>query len=154
MSADGITVKDFGATQDLRTFDHGHAAVVEVAGVTVGRVTFEPGWQWSKHLASMVGTDSCLALHTGVILTGRLHIRMDDGRAAEAGPGEAVVIAPGHDAWVLGDEPCIMIDWTGLAPAPQSAAGPVRTPRAFPDPRPRAARTPTPRSTTPRPPSE
>ena len=126
MSADGITLKNgialksFDATQDLRTFDHGHAAVVEVAGATVGRVTFEPGWQWSKHLGPIVGTDSCRALHTGVVLSGHLHIRMDDGREAEVGPGEAIVITPGHDAWVLGDEPCVMIDWTGMAPAPQS----------------------------------
>ena len=115
----GITLKNFGATEDLRTFDHGHAEAVEVAGATVGRVTFEPGWQWSKHLRPMVGGDSCRALHTGVVLSGRLHIRMDDGREAEAGAGEAVLISPGHDAWVLGDEPVVMIDWTGMAPPPK-----------------------------------
>ena len=59
MVADGITQGNFETTQDVRSFDHGHAAVVEVAGATVGRVTFEPGWQWSKHLRPMVGTDSC-----------------------------------------------------------------------------------------------
>jgi quercetin dioxygenase-like cupin family protein len=64
-------------------------------------------------------------LHTGVVLSGRLHIRMDDGREAEAGAGEAVLITPGHDAWVLGDEPCVMIDWTGLQPSPNLTTGAV-----------------------------
>jgi quercetin dioxygenase-like cupin family protein len=118
MSANRITQKSFDETQDQRTFDHGQAAVVELAGATVGRVTFEPGWQWTKHLAAVAGTDSCRALHTGVVLSGHLHIRMDDGSEAEIGPGDAVVITPGHDAWVLGTEPVVMIDWTGLAPAP------------------------------------
>jgi quercetin dioxygenase-like cupin family protein len=121
MSTDGITLKSFDETQDVRRFEHGHAAVVEMAGATVGRVTFEPGWRWTEHLASLVGTPSCPALHTGVVLSGRLHIRMDDGREAEAGPGDALVILPGHDAWVLGTEPVVLIDWTGLAPAPNTA---------------------------------
>ena len=118
MSSDGITRKSFDEAQDQRAFDHGHAAVVELAGMTVGQVTFEPGWRWTTHLAAVAGTDSCRALHTGVLLRGRLHIRMDDGRETEAGPGDALVISPGHDAWVLGTEPVVMIDWTGLAPAP------------------------------------
>ncbi|GAB3030902.1 cupin domain-containing protein [Parafrigoribacterium mesophilum] len=122
MITDGITQKNFDETQDVRRFDHGHADVVEMSGATVGRVTFEPGWRWTTHLAAVAGTDSCHALHTGVVLSGRLHIRMDDGRETEAGPGDALVISRGHDAWVVGSEPAVMIDWTGLAPVPQ--AGP------------------------------
>jgi quercetin dioxygenase-like cupin family protein len=121
MSSGELTTKRFDVPDDLRDFDHGKAALVEIAGATVGRVTFEPGWQWSKHLGPAVGTASCQALHTGVVLSGRLHVRMDDGREAEAGPGEIVVITPGHDAWVLGDEPCVMIDWTGFAPSAKPA---------------------------------
>jgi quercetin dioxygenase-like cupin family protein len=121
MSSGELTTKSFDVPDDLRAFDHGQAAVVEIAGATVGRVTFEPGWQWSKHLGPTVGTTSCHALHTGAVLSGRLHVRMDDGREAEAGPGEIVVIAPGHDAWVLGDESCVMIDWTGFAPSAKPA---------------------------------
>jgi quercetin dioxygenase-like cupin family protein len=121
MTSDELATKSFDTPDDVRSFDHGHAALVELAGATVGRVTFESGWQWSKHLGPVIGTDSCRALHTGVVLSGRLHVRMDDGREAEVGSGEMVVISPGHDAWVLGDAPVVMIDWTGFAPAPTPA---------------------------------
>ena len=121
MVADGITQGNFETTQDVRSFDHGHAAVVEVAGATVGRVTLSRGGS-GQSTFGRCRDHSCRMLHTGVVLSGRLHIRMDDGREAEAGAGEAVLISPGHDAWVLGDEPVVMIDWTGMAPPPNTTA--------------------------------
>lgn len=116
MSASTIAVKNFDTPEETRRFDHGRAAVVEIAGMTVGRMTFDVGWRWSLHLKAAAGTESCRARHTGYLLSGRLGARMDDGTQVEAGPGDFVVISPGHDGWVIGDEPCVMLDWTGLAP--------------------------------------
>ena len=100
---------------ETRTFEHGSISVVTLAGATLGRATFQPGWKWSNDVKPVVGTDSCQTPHTGYVISGRMHIVMDDGAEAEVGPGDAVVISPGHDAWIVGDEPCIMLDWSGAA---------------------------------------
>jgi hypothetical protein len=75
------------------------------------RSVYEPGWRWSEHVKPIVGTDSCQATHVGYVLSGRMHIVMDDGAEAEIGPGEFVRIQPGHDAWTLGDEACVIVDF-------------------------------------------
>jgi quercetin dioxygenase-like cupin family protein len=93
--------------------DKGHLELVNLDGVLVGRGTFGPGWRWSEHVKPIAGTDSCQAAHMGFCISGRMHIRMDDGREAEVGPGDFMVAAPGHDAWTVGDEACVMIDWQG-----------------------------------------
>ncbi|HET6628042.1 MAG TPA: cupin domain-containing protein [Nocardioidaceae bacterium] len=100
---------------EVREFPHGSMAVVEVGETVVGRVVFEPGWRWSEHVRATAGTDSCMVLHVGYILSGRLAVRMDDGHEAEVGPGEVFVVPPGHDGWVVGDDPCVMLDWAGGA---------------------------------------
>lgn len=99
--------------QETRRFGNGEMAVVTVAGVTVGRAVFRPGWRWSRDVGPIAGTDSCQASHTGYVISGRLAVRMDDSSEAIARPGDAFVISPGHDAWVVGDEPCVLLDWTG-----------------------------------------
>jgi quercetin dioxygenase-like cupin family protein len=81
--------------------------------VTIGRSTFEPGWSWEECVKPIVKTNSCEAPHTSVIIFGKLKVRMDDGTEAEGGSGDVAVIPPGHNAWVVGDEPCGMIDFTG-----------------------------------------
>lgn len=73
-------------------------------GATAGRYTFDPGWRWSDTVKLLVGTDTCQLRHLGVVLAGRLHVAHDDGLESEAGPGDAYLIEPGHDAWVVGDE--------------------------------------------------
>ena len=78
--------------------------VVRMGGATVGRFAFEPGWRWSECIKPVAGTDSCQARHVGVVHTGRLGIKHEDGTEVEIGPGDAYVIEPGHDAWVVGDE--------------------------------------------------
>ena len=83
------------------------------SGITIGRSTFEPGWSWEKCIKPIVKTNSCEAPHTGYIVSGRIKVVMDDGSEIEGGPGDAAIIPPGHNAWVVGDEPCIMIDFTG-----------------------------------------
>jgi quercetin dioxygenase-like cupin family protein len=84
-------------------------------GVTVGSGVVEPGWRWSEHARPIAGTDSCQAAHTGYILSGRMHVVMDDGTDGHAGPGDAFVIPPGHDAWTVGDDPCVFLDFSGMA---------------------------------------
>lgn len=110
-----IEAKSLDAPEETRSFTNGRMDLVNLAGVTVGRAQFEPGWRWSKDVKPIAGTDSCQAAHTGYVLAGRMHVVMDDGTEAEAGPGDAVVISPGHDAWIVGDEPCVMLDWSGSA---------------------------------------
>jgi uncharacterized cupin superfamily protein len=107
-----VEARDFDAPDEVREFEgNGRALVVNIAGQTVGRGTFEPGWKWSANVKPIAGTDSCEVSHLGYVLSGRMRIFMDDGSQADIGPGQAVAIPPGHDAEVLGDEPCEMIDF-------------------------------------------
>jgi quercetin dioxygenase-like cupin family protein len=74
-----------------------------------------PGWKWSEHVRPIAKTDSCQAAHTGYFVSGRMKVVMDDGQEMEYGPGDFAIMAPGHDAWIVGDEPCVVIDWQGYA---------------------------------------
>ncbi|HVA75518.1 MAG TPA: cupin domain-containing protein [Acidimicrobiales bacterium] len=119
MSADTkatLEAKNLQSPDERRTTDHGFLEVVNLPGATIARGVLQPGWKWSTDIAPAVGTSSCQVAHTGVILSGHFHVRMDDGRELDFGPGDAHVVAPGHDAWVVGDEPCVVIDF-----APTSA---------------------------------
>ena len=98
---------------EKRTFNNGEMRLATAGGVTLGLAEFKPGWRWSNDVKPIAGTDSCQAAHNGYIISGRLHIRMDDGTEAECGPGDLFIAAPGHDAWVVGDETCVALDWTG-----------------------------------------
>lgn len=102
--------KHLDRPDEARAFEKGHIELVTVGGVMIGRVTFEPGWRWSECIQPLVGTATCQVAHTGYGLSGQLHIVMDDGSEFDTGPGEATHIPPGHDAWVLGDQPYISID--------------------------------------------
>jgi hypothetical protein len=110
-----LEVKNLDAPDEKRSFEHGDMQVVSIVGGTIGQAVFNPGWKWSNDVKPLAGTDSCEAPHTGYVISGCLHIRMDDGTEGEAGPGDAFVISPGHDAWVVGDEPCVLLDWSGSA---------------------------------------
>ena len=98
---------------ETRRFDKGRMDVANMGQTVIGRFTFEPGWKWSTSVKPMVKTESCQMHHTGYIISGRMRARMDDGTEMEFGPGEAVIVPPGHDAWVVGNEPCVGIDFTG-----------------------------------------
>ena len=91
--------------------DHGHMDVVTLGDFTLGRGTFEPGWRWSTDVKPIAGTDSCQVSHLGYVLSGRMRVHMDDGGETEIGPGQVVAIPPGHDAEVVGDEACVMVDF-------------------------------------------
>jgi len=106
--------KSLNSPDETRTFPRGKVEMATVGGVTFGRATFDPGWKWSEHLKPIAKTKSCEAPHTLHVISGHMHVRMDDGTEIEFGPGDVGVIAPGHDAWVLGNEPVVAIDITGL----------------------------------------
>jgi quercetin dioxygenase-like cupin family protein len=93
---------------------HGRIAkqTVELHGVSVTRVTFEPGARWAEDLKPSAGTESCELPHVALVLQGRLHVRMDDGSEAEYGRNDVMLLPPGHDAWTVGDEPCVFVEFS------------------------------------------
>ena len=104
-------VQEHSHPDDKRSFEHGEVSLVNLTGFTVGRADFRPGWRWSTDVKPLVGTDSCQLAHSSYVVSGRFHVVMDDGRELELGPGDAHLVGPGHDAWVVGDEPCVTIDF-------------------------------------------
>ncbi len=111
----GLEIRSFDAPDETRPFaDKGKAAVVGLSSGPVGRGVFEPGWRWSSHIKPIAGTDSCQTAHLGYVISGRMKIVMDDGSEGEIGPGSVTRIAPGHDAWVVGDEPCVFVDFGAI----------------------------------------
>ena len=111
----GIHNFDFNAPDESRRPDKTQVDVVHFGKTTAARLTFQPGWKWSECVKPVVGTDSCQVHHVGVVQAGRLHIAHEDGSTAELGPGDAYVIEPGHDAWVLGDEPFVGLEFESRA---------------------------------------
>src|SRR4051794_34283542 len=96
---------------ELRTPPKGTVAVVELNGVKVARLTLEPGWRWSESVKPIAGTDTCQVRHLGVLVSGAMHVMAADGSESEVGPGAAYAIEPGHDAWVVGDEPVVAFEF-------------------------------------------
>ncbi|MEA2390710.1 MAG: hypothetical protein QOK31_819 [Solirubrobacteraceae bacterium] len=112
-----IEAKKFESPEEVRPFQDGKGQVelVTFDGNAVGRGTFEPGWRWSEHVKPIAGTDSCEVGHIGYVLQGRMHVEMDDGSSIDVGPGDAFNMPPGHDAWTVGDEACVVLDFGGLS---------------------------------------
>ena len=111
------TRKRFESPDETRVFTDGMGKVdiVSVGDLQIGRGVFEPGWRWSTHVKPIAGTDSCQAVHTGYVVEGRMAVRMDDGDEVESGPGDAFHMPAGHDAWIVGDDACVLIDVTGMS---------------------------------------
>jgi len=103
--------RSFEKSDELREFPHGHAEVLQIGGAEIGRLVFEPGWRWSNDVRPLTGTDSCTAPHFQY----HLAIRMDDGTEFVAGPGDVTSLPSGHDAWVVGDETVVVVDWFGAS---------------------------------------
>lgn len=106
--------KRFTEAADVRRFPNGRVDVIELGDVVVGRMTYEPGWRWSVDVKPIAGTDSCQYHHVGVTIQGRLRAALPDGTELEIGPGDVFEIPPGHDAWVVGDEPWVSVDWEAM----------------------------------------
>lgn len=109
----GMDQKNLDNSPDeTRSFDHGELKVASVGDFKVARAVLHPGWKWSEDIKPIVGTDSCQLEHNGLMLTGRVKVVADDGSEMEIGPGDAYFIPPGHDAWVVGDEPATGIEFS------------------------------------------
>ena len=104
----------FTEPSDVRTMPRGRIEVVELDDTVVGRMTYEPGWRWSVDVRPIAGTDTCQYHHVGMALSGLLRVQMPDGTELEIGPGDVFEIPPGHDAWVVGDEPWISVDFEAM----------------------------------------
>lgn len=99
---------------EKRSFEKGQIELASLGGVTFGRATLQPGWKWSTCVKPLVKTSSCEAAHLQYHVAGRLHVVMDDGAQDEFGPGDVSLIPSGHDAWVVGNEPVVVIDISGM----------------------------------------
>jgi len=107
--------KTFERPDETRTFEQGQLDLVHIGDSDIGRLTLQPGWRWSDHVKPIAGTDWCEAPHFQYHVAGRLRVRMADGTELEAGPGDVTALPSGHDAWVVGDEPVVIVDWWGAS---------------------------------------
>ena len=107
--------KNFTAPDEVREFPNGKVELVNIGGGSVGRLVLEPGWRWSKDVKPLANTTSCEAPHFQYHVSGKLAVKMDDGTEFIAGPGDITALPSGHDAWVVGDEPVIVVDWCGAS---------------------------------------
>ena len=105
--------KRFDRPDEVRTVEKARIELVELGELAIGRAVFQPGWRWSEHVKPIVGTESCQVHHIGYVVSGRLRVEMTDGASLEVMGGDAFEIPPGHDAWVIGDEPWVSVDWAG-----------------------------------------
>ena len=112
-SGAAIQRKSFDAPDDVRRFPNGVVNLVHLGSVTMGRGVLEPGFRWSTDLRPIQGTHSCQIHHLQLMVQGRFHVEMDDGESAEFGPGDVMNVPPGHDVWVVGDEPVVVVDVLG-----------------------------------------
>jgi hypothetical protein len=113
-TASKAVVKAFAAADDVREFPKGRLELVNIGGAVIGRAVFEPGWRWSTSVQPLVNTRSCEAPHFQYHVSGVLRIRMDDGSELDCKPGDVSLLPSGHDAWVVGDEPAVVVDFQGM----------------------------------------
>jgi quercetin dioxygenase-like cupin family protein len=106
---------DFAKPDEVRSFENGKAQILDVDGSVIGRMVFEPGWRWSEHVKPIAGTELCEAPHFQYHVSGTLRIRLADGSEFDAVPGQVTSLPAGHDAWVVGDEPVVVVDWYGAS---------------------------------------
>jgi mannose-6-phosphate isomerase-like protein (cupin superfamily) len=110
-----VIVKRFDNPDEVRSFTKGRFEVVHIAGMTLGRATYEPGWEWSEHIGRALGQRSCDVEHIGIVIQGRASAAMNDGRVVELRAGDIFYVAPGHDSRVIGDEPYVSLHLIGAA---------------------------------------
>lgn len=108
-----VELKRFEEPDEVRLFEKGRFEIVRIGGMTIGRATYEPGWKWSTDVGAAAGKDSCDVEHVGLVVSGRAIAAMQDGTVKEMKQGDLFYIAPGHDSWVMGDEPYISLHFLG-----------------------------------------
>jgi len=109
-----METKSFGVPDETRKFDRGKVDLVNIGGATIGRGVFEPGWKWSNSVKPIVNTKSCEAPHFQYHVSGTLKVVMDDGTERELKAGDVSLLPSGHDAWVVGNEPVVVVDFQGM----------------------------------------
>jgi len=109
-----LEVKSFSNPDEVRTFDKGKLELIKIGGALIGRATFQPGWKWSESVKPMAKTKSCEAPHFQYHVSGTLHVKMDDGTEMDLKPGDIAYLPSGHDAWVVGNEPVVVVDFQGM----------------------------------------
>jgi hypothetical protein len=107
-------LKNFGKPDEIRQFPKGKVEVIKVDGANVGRAILKPGWRWSTSVKPIAKTQSCQCAHLQYHISGVLRVRMDDGKEFDCKPGEVSLLPPGHDAWVVGNEPVVVVDFQGM----------------------------------------
>ena len=107
-------LKSFGEPDEVRKFPKGRLELIKIGGTTVGRAILEPGWRWATSVQPIAKTKSCEAPHFQYHLSGVLKVRMDDGTEIECRPGDVSFLPSGHDAWVVGDQPVVIVDFQGM----------------------------------------
>jgi quercetin dioxygenase-like cupin family protein len=108
-----VVLKQFEKPDETMTFPKGKFEVVHVGGMTIGRATYEPGWRWSEHIGKASGAELCMVEHVGIVVSGRSGLSMADGSVREMKAGDVFYVAPGHDSWVIGEEPYVSIHLMG-----------------------------------------
>lgn len=109
-----LEVKSLNNPDEERLFPKGKLELVKIGGAMVGRATFQPGWKWSESVKPLVNTKSCEAPHFQYHVSGTLRVLMDDGTQVDCRPGDVSLLPTGHDAWVVGDEPVVVVDFQGM----------------------------------------
>jgi hypothetical protein len=110
---DDFLIKRFEQPDEVRTFEKGHFEIVKIGSMTIGRASYEPGWKWSQHVGLTTGAVSCEVEHIGLVLSGTAACQMSDGRYYEMKAGDLFHIGPGHDSWVVGDQPYVSLHFLG-----------------------------------------
>ena len=113
-SVSAAELKAFDKPDEVREFLNGRLELVKIGGATVGRAILQPGWSWSSSIKPVVKTKSCEAAHFQFHISGTIRVRMDDGTEFDCKAGEVSLIPPGHDAWVVGNEPVVVVDFQGM----------------------------------------
>jgi hypothetical protein len=114
LPADMAELKSFSKPDEVREFPKGRLDLIKIGGATIGRATFQPGWKWSSSVQPLVKTKTCEAPHFQYHVSGKLMVKMDDGTVIECNPGDVSLLPTGHDAWVVGDEPVVVVDFQGM----------------------------------------
>ena len=114
-------LKSFGKPDEVREFPKGKVEIIKIGGAAIGRATFQPGWRWSTSVQPLAKTKSCEAPHFQYHVSGILMVKMDDGTIVECKPGDVSLLPMGHDAWVVGNEPAVVVDFQGMIDYAKSA---------------------------------